>query len=60
MYDRRGTRVDFATAIDMLAAAAPRVAPLITQRFALTDVQRAFETAADKRSGAVKVCITAA
>jgi 2-desacetyl-2-hydroxyethyl bacteriochlorophyllide A dehydrogenase len=58
MYDRRGARVDFAAAIDLLAAAPERVAPLVTHRVALADVQQAFELAADKQSGAIKVTVT--
>jgi threonine dehydrogenase-like Zn-dependent dehydrogenase len=58
-YDRRGEPVDFAAALALLAADRARVAPLVTHRFALPEIQRAFDTAADKRSGAVKVCVAA-
>ncbi|MEO8601425.1 MAG: alcohol dehydrogenase catalytic domain-containing protein [bacterium] len=60
MYDRRTVPVDFAAAIALLADHTERIAPLVTHRFGLDDVQRAFETAADKSSGAIKVCVAAA
>ncbi|MDH7571679.1 MAG: alcohol dehydrogenase, partial [Armatimonadota bacterium] len=50
-------RSDFAVAIDLLATGRVRPAPLITHRFALNDIQAAFETAAQKSSGAVKVVV---
>jgi len=57
MYDRSGPRADFATAIDLLVAHRDAIAPLVTHRVALAGVQQAFETAADKRSGAIKVSV---
>lgn len=57
MYDRAAPRSDFAAAIDLLAAGRDAIAPLVTHQFSLTDVQPAFETAADKRSGAIKVSV---
>jgi 2-desacetyl-2-hydroxyethyl bacteriochlorophyllide A dehydrogenase len=57
MYDRSGPRPDFATATDLLVAHRDAVAPLVTHRYALADVQQAFETAADKHTGAIKVSV---
>ena len=57
MYDRTAPRPDFATAIDLLATRRTDLAPLVTHQFALTDIQHAFDTAADKRSGAIKVSV---
>ena len=57
MYDRTGPRSDFATAIDLLQAQRAAVAPLVTHTYPLAAVQEAFATAADKRSGAVKVSV---
>jgi len=58
MYDRRGTRVDFAAAIDLLAAAPERLAALVTHRLGLAEIQQAFEVAADKQAGAIKVSVS--
>jgi 2-desacetyl-2-hydroxyethyl bacteriochlorophyllide A dehydrogenase len=57
MYGRAGGRADFEVAIDVLAKERERVAGLITHRFGLDAVQEAFETAADKKRGAIKVTI---
>ena len=56
-YGRSGARADFDVALQLLAAQPERFRRLITHRFALTDITRAFETAADKRSGAIKVLV---
>lgn len=48
---------DFARAVALLAAHAPELAPLQTHRFPLRELERAFRTAADKRSGALKVVL---
>lgn len=56
-YGRAGARADFEVAIDVLAAERDRAAALITHRFGLASVQHAFETAADKHSGAIKVTV---
>lgn len=58
MYDRRGTPVDFAAAIALLAADAQAAGALVTHRLPLDAVQRAFDVAADRRAGAVKVAVT--
>jgi 2-desacetyl-2-hydroxyethyl bacteriochlorophyllide A dehydrogenase len=57
MYDRTGPRSDFATAIALLAARCAELAPLVTHTFPLAAIQDAFATAADKRSGAIKVSV---
>jgi 2-desacetyl-2-hydroxyethyl bacteriochlorophyllide A dehydrogenase len=56
-YCHRGARPDFEIALALLARAAPQLAPLITHRVALTDVERGFALAADKTSGAIKVVV---
>jgi L-iditol 2-dehydrogenase len=58
MYDRAGPRPDFEIALALLGRHHDLVAPLVTHRFALDDVQIAFDTAADKRGGAIKVLVT--
>ncbi len=57
-YNIRDRRSDFSIALDILARRGPELAALVTHTFALDQAQRAFETAADKGSGAVKVMIT--
>lgn len=55
-YDRRGPGpADFRRAADLVAEERERLAGLVTHRFGLDRVEEAFATAADKRSGAVKV-----
>ena len=54
---RRARAPTSRSAIDLLVAHRDAVAPLVTHRVALADVQPAFETAADKRSGAIKVSV---
>lgn len=56
-YGRSGARADFDVALGLLAANAQRARQLITHRFPLDDVQQAFETAADKKRGAIKVAV---
>jgi len=56
-YGRPGPRADFGIALQLLAAEPEKFRTLITHRFALTDIARGFETAADKRSGSIKVAI---
>jgi 2-desacetyl-2-hydroxyethyl bacteriochlorophyllide A dehydrogenase len=48
---------DFDVALEVLADRAEALRGLITHTFALADVQKAFETAGDKQSGAVKVLL---
>jgi 2-desacetyl-2-hydroxyethyl bacteriochlorophyllide A dehydrogenase len=52
-----GAAADFEVALECLSAHADAMRGLVTHTFALTDVQKAFETAADKASGAVKVML---
>jgi len=55
-YAQIGLHRDFSVALDVLGAAPERYAPLITHRFGLADIQKAFALASDKaRSHAVKV-----
>jgi threonine dehydrogenase-like Zn-dependent dehydrogenase len=48
---------DFSAAIDVIGAARDAIAPLVTHRFALDEIRRAFQTAGDRRGGAIKVSI---
>lgn len=58
VYNRPpGRAADFEVALECLSAHAASMRGLVTHTFALGDVQRAFETAADKTSGAVKVML---
>lgn len=58
VYNRPVTGIaDFELALECIDANAGALGGLITHTFALTDVQKAFETAADKKSGAVKVML---
>jgi 2-desacetyl-2-hydroxyethyl bacteriochlorophyllide A dehydrogenase len=57
VYNASGPVSDFATAIDILAARAADLRTLVTHEFPLSDAQRAFETAATKSSGAIKVLL---
>ena len=56
-YGRSGSRADFERAIALLAASPEAFRELITHRFALDEIERAFTLAADKSSGAIKVQI---
>lgn len=58
VYGRAGGRADFEVALDILARDGARIVDtLVTHRFALDDVDRAFATAADKASGSIKVSV---
>jgi 2-desacetyl-2-hydroxyethyl bacteriochlorophyllide A dehydrogenase len=57
IYNRRGRESDFDTALEILAQRGNELRHLVTHAFALRDAQRAFATAADKKSGAVKVML---
>jgi len=59
-YSRTEPEPDFATALALLAAEPRRLGALITHRLPLDRVDRAFATAADKSSGAIKVAVVAA
>jgi len=54
-YGRCGPRTDFAIALDLLRRHHGPLAALVTHRFALADVNAAFDAAADKKSGSIKV-----
>lgn len=54
-YARVGATSDFAIAVDLLARHRDELAPLVTHRFALHEVNEAFATAADKKAGSIKV-----
>ena len=49
---------DFTRAAATIAELGDVLAPVVTHRFPLSDVAAAFETAADKSTGAVKVALT--
>ncbi len=57
VYNRTGGVSDFERTLAILAAEHELLAPLVTHRFELDEVDRAFQTAADKTTGAVKVVI---
>jgi len=57
-YGRRGEQADFELALKMLASNASFVRKLVTHRFELEGIREAFETAADKKRGAIKVAMT--
>ncbi len=54
-YCRRGQQSDFDAAIGILRADPERARALITHRLPLADTANAFTTAADKKSGSIKV-----
>jgi len=54
-YCRRHPRPDFAVALDVLAAHRQRAQSLVSHRFPLAEAGRAFATAEDKSTGALKV-----
>ncbi|MBI3946613.1 MAG: alcohol dehydrogenase catalytic domain-containing protein [Armatimonadetes bacterium] len=56
-YGCSGGRRDFSLAIDLLASGKVSAGPLVTHRRPLAAIQEAFETAADKSTGAVKVVV---
>jgi len=61
VYNRVAARADFEIVEDMLARDGKRIGEaLVTHRFPLDDIDRAFRTAADKTSGSIKVTITGA
>lgn len=58
VYSRPETGpADFDLALECIEANASALRGLITHTFALSNVQEAFETAADKKSGAIKVML---
>jgi 2-desacetyl-2-hydroxyethyl bacteriochlorophyllide A dehydrogenase len=58
VYNRPGRSADFEVALEILAGRKAELAGLVTHTFAIDDVQAAFETASDKRSGAIKVLLS--
>ena len=56
-YARDARIGDFALATRLVGRHRAAIAPLVTHRFPLADVAKAYAAAADKRSGAVKVQI---
>jgi len=57
-YGRRDRRADFELALQMMASNAPSVRDLVTHRFELERIGDAFEAAADKKRGTIKVAVT--
>ena len=56
-YSRRPGEADFAEAVDLLVAGGSGFDSLLTHQVPLDEIERAFEIAGDKRSGAVKVTV---
>lgn len=56
-YALRGSRPEFAIALDLLARGALKAAPLITHRFPLERIAEGFATADDKSGNSIKVII---
>src|SRR5207245_3289489 len=58
VYGRAGARADFDIVLDILRRQGRRIAEtLITHRFPLAEIGKAFATAADKTTGSIKVTI---
>lgn len=54
-YGYSGMETDFQRAIDLIAGGKIKATQIVTHRFALDEITKAFAVAADKSSGAVKV-----
>ena len=55
----KGSVMDlFEFALQMMASTAPVLRNMVTHRFALEGIREAFETASDKKRGAIKVAVT--
>jgi 2-desacetyl-2-hydroxyethyl bacteriochlorophyllide A dehydrogenase len=59
-YEHAEGRADFADALRMLGERRALAARLVTHRFPLAEVARAFEAAADRKAGAIKVSLAPA
>lgn len=57
-YGRAGVRADFDIALDLLRRHRDLVAPLVTHRFPLAQIETGFAVASDKAQRSVKVSIT--
>ncbi len=57
-YGRTGMRTDFEWAIELIRTGRIQADKIVTHRFELTDVGKAFATAAAKSTGAIKVHVT--
>jgi 2-desacetyl-2-hydroxyethyl bacteriochlorophyllide A dehydrogenase len=57
-YGRPGRQSDYETAIEIMRRNAESLRRCITHRYSLEDIARAYATADDKSSGAIKVQIT--
>lgn len=57
IYNRSGGASDFDRAIGILSASKGALRGLVTHQFSLRDADRAFRTAADKSTGAIKVVV---
>ena len=54
-YGFSGMRTDFDVAIDLIASGRVQATKLVTHRYPFASIAEAFHTAADKKSGSVKV-----
>lgn len=54
-YGFSGMRTDFDVAIDLITSGRVQATKLVTHRYPFADIAEAFHTAADKKSGCVKV-----
>ena len=54
-YGFSGMKRDFASSIDLIASRRVNAGSLVTHRFELVDIEKAFAAALDKRSGSIKV-----
>ena len=56
-YGHGGHRADFTLALQMLSANIAVVKDLVTHRFKLENIGEAFQAAANKKQGAIKVIV---
>ncbi len=56
-YGYSGMRKDFEWSTDLISSGRVAVSKLVTHRFPLDDIKEAFEIAADKKTGSIKVLI---